>query len=77
LVFAAAYKKADMKKNISSNAQDGGHTEGQGRNVAAKKRKTNNSQAMGDMLSESDEQKAGRDKNKQGQNTGRNDSRRK
>jgi hypothetical protein len=55
-----------MKKNTSSNAQDAGHTEGQGRNVPStgRKGKTNNSQAMGDMMEESKEQKAGRSKNK-------------
>ena len=59
-----------MKKNVSSNAQDAGHTEGQGRNVptGGKKKKANNSQAMGDMLNESEEQKAGRKINKQKQN---------
>lgn len=54
-----------MKKNVSTNAQDGAHNEGQGRNVpTSKKQKSNNSQAMGDMLNESEEQKAGRNKNK-------------
>jgi hypothetical protein len=62
-----------MKKNVSSNAQDAGHTEGQGRNVptGGKKKKANNSQAMGDMLNESQEQKAGRNKNKQKENDNR------
>jgi hypothetical protein len=62
-----------MKKNVSSNAQDAGHTEGQGRNVSTggKKKKVNNSQAMGDMLNESEEQKAGRTKNKQKDNDNR------
>ena len=58
-----------MKKNTSSNAQDAGHTEGQGRNVpgTGRKGKTNNSQAMGDMMKESPEQKAGNSKNKKRQ----------
>lgn len=64
-----------MKKNASSNAQDAGHTEGQGRNVPSnKKGKANNSQAMGDMLQESQEQKAGRNKNKQKSNDRQNAS---
>ena len=56
-----------MKKNVSTNAQDVGHSEGQGRNVptTGRKNKTNNSQAMTDMLNESEEQKAGRNKNKE------------
>jgi hypothetical protein len=55
-----------MKRSTSSNAQDAGHTEGQGRNVPStgRKGKPNNSQAMGDMMEESEEQKAGRSKNK-------------
>jgi hypothetical protein len=58
-----------MKKNVSSNAQDAGHTEGQGRNVPSnnKKGKTNNSRPMGDMMQDSQEQKAGRNKSKQKQ----------
>ena len=54
-----------MKKNTSSNAQDGSHAEGAGNNVPStgKKGKTNNSQGMTDMLRDSPEQKAGRNKN--------------
>lgn len=64
-----------MKKNVSSNAQDAGHTEGQGRNVPTNRRKgkTNNSQAMSDMMQESEEQKAGRNKNKQKESDNRQD----
>ena len=62
-----------MKKNTSSNAQDAGQTEGQGRNVPTKGRKgkTNNSQAMNDMMQESEEQKAGRNRNEQNKNDNR------
>jgi hypothetical protein len=65
-----------MKKNTSSNAQDAGHMEGQGRNVPTTGRtgKTNNSQAMSDMMQESEEQKAGRNKNKQRASDKRQDS---
>lgn len=67
-----------MKKKISSNAQDAGHTEGQGHNVPTegRKGKTNNSRAMNDMMQESEEQKAGRNKTGQSKNDNmQNDSR--
>jgi hypothetical protein len=76
LVFAAGFKKRSMKKNTSSNAQDAGHTEAQGRNIptSGRKGKANNSQAIGDMMQESEEQKAGRNKNKQKANDKKQDS---
>jgi hypothetical protein len=66
-----------MKKNDSSNAQDAGHTERQGHNIPStgRKGKINNSQAMNDMMPESEEQKAGRNRNKQkGNDSGQSDT---
>ena len=61
------FEKISMKRNISSNGQDAGQTEGQGRNMAGKKEKARPiSQALNDMMQESKKQKAGI--NKSGQN---------
>ncbi len=63
-----------MKKDIPSDAHDARHKEGPGRNQPTLgKGKTNNSQDMTDMMKEFEEQKAGRNTNKEKENDNRQD----
>lgn len=56
-----------MKKDSSSNAQDAGHAEGQGRNIpqSGKKGKVNNSQTLDDMRDKSNKEEGNTPQRKQ------------